>query len=227
MANSSGFDLPIGDQVARRGNFVSRSIARACLRLGGWRLEGSIPNLPKMVLIGAPHTSNMDGVVAIGVLTAIGLRSGTIIKQSAFRGVMGPILRWFGAIPIDRAKGGGIVTQSIMAFKRAERLLLLIAPEGTRTRAPEWKRGYWLIAANAEAPILPAAIDYKKKIVTFGPPVTPSDNYENDLAILIDFYGKNCWPRHPGKASAPICAALGLTYETGAAGNAAAAAQKT
>lgn len=135
MRASLSCSLPVGDQVARRGNFFSRAVARGCLRLMGWRLDGAVPNLPKMILIGGPHTSNMDGVVAIAILTALGLRSGTMIKDTAFKGAMGPVLRWFGAIPIDRKKAGGVVAQSVAAFNRADKLLLLIAPEGTRSSA--------------------------------------------------------------------------------------------
>lgn len=214
MTDSQGCSLPVGDRVARRGNSFSRWLARLCLWLMGWRLAGAIPDLPKMVLIGAPHTSNMDGVIAIAILTALGLRSGTMIKQSAFKGAMGPVLRWFGAIPIDRARAGGVVGQSVAAFGRAEKLLLLIAPEGTRTSAPEWKRGFWLIASNASVPILPAAIDYAKKIVTFGAPLSTSGDFDRDMRGLLTFYGAHSWPRHPGRASAPICAALGIPYSS-------------
>ena len=68
MTPSLSCSLPVGDQVARRGNPFSRAVARACLRLAGWKLAGAVPDLPKMVLIGGPHTSNMDGVIAIGGL---------------------------------------------------------------------------------------------------------------------------------------------------------------
>ncbi|MEI2734588.1 MAG: lysophospholipid acyltransferase family protein [Rhodoblastus sp.] len=212
MTVSLSSSLPVGDQVARRGNSFSRAVARLCLSLTGWRLDGAVPNLPKMILIGAPHTSNMDGVIAIAILSALGLRSGTMIKDTAFKGAMGPVLRWFGAIPIDRKKAGGVVGQSVAAFNRADKLLLLIAPEGTRSSASEWKRGYWLIAANAEVPILPAAIDYVKKVVTFGPPLTTTADYDADFARLMAFYGAHSSPRHPERASAPICAALGLPF---------------
>ena len=212
----AGVPVTIGGSVARRGNAFSMWAARVALKLMNWRLQGGFPDLPKMVLIGAPHTSNMDGVVAILTLTALGLRSGTMIKHTAFKGVMGPLLRWFGAIPIDRGRAGGVVAQSVSAFDKADRLLLLIAPEGTRTGAPDWKRGYWIIARGAGAPILPAAIDYVKRTVTFGPPVTASDDYDADFRKILDFYKTYGNPRHPGRASGPICAALGLPFRPGA-----------
>ncbi len=208
--------LPVGGQVARRGNGFSRLLGRGFLRLTGWRLEGAIPDLPKMVLIGAPHTSNMDGIVAIAVLTALGLRAGTMIKDTAFKGAMGPVLRWFGAIPVNRRAAHGVVGESVEAFNANERLLLLIAPEGTRTSAREWKRGFYLIAQGAGVPILPAAIDYARRIVTFGPALTPNGDYEADLARLLSFYRDHASPRHSARASAPICAALGLDFRSAA-----------
>ena len=210
VLRNSAKGLTIGAHVPRRGNALSRLLARGVLRALGWRLAGSIPNLPKMVLIGAPHTSNMDGFVALMTLTALGLRSGTMIKGSAFKGMMGPVLRWFGAIPIDRSAAHGVVGQSVDAFKSNAQLLLLIAPEGTRSGAPEWKRGFYLIASGAGAPVLPAAIDYRTKIVTFGPPVAATGDYQADLGRLLAFYKAYSWPRHPERVSAPIAEALGI-----------------
>src|SRR5262249_46288737 len=105
-----------GPNVPRRGNTVSRWPGRAVVGLMGWRFEGAIPDLPKMVLIGAPHTSNMDGVIALTALTALGLRASTMIKDSAFHGLLGVLLRWFGAIPINRRSPKGVVGQTVDAF---------------------------------------------------------------------------------------------------------------
>ncbi|MCB1539507.1 MAG: lysophospholipid acyltransferase family protein [Rhodoblastus sp.] len=210
----AGMRTTVGDGVARRGNGLSQWLGRAMLRLMGWTVQGPIANVPKMVMIGAPHTSNMDGVLAIATLTAYRLRAGTMIKDTAFKGVMGPILRWFGAIPINRRAAGGVVGASVGAFRDNEKLILLIAPEGTRSNAEEWKRGFHLIAASAGVPILPAAIDYVRKRITFCPPVYTTDDYESDLARILEFYRLYGSPRHPERASAPICRALGLPIKT-------------
>ncbi|MBI2382466.1 MAG: lysophospholipid acyltransferase family protein [Gammaproteobacteria bacterium] len=202
--------LAVGAQVPRRGNAFSRWFGRFVLWAMGWRLEGAIPDLPKMVLIGAPHTSNMDGVLGLAALTALGLRAGTMIKDGAFKGVLGPVLRWFGAIPINRRSPKGVVEQSVDAFNRSERLLLLIAPEGTRHGAAEWKRGFYHIASGAGVPVLPAAADYRRKRITFGPPVVPSGDYAADMHRLLEFYGSYGAPRHPERLSAPMREALRL-----------------
>lgn len=205
--------LTIGANVPRRGNFFSRGLARVLLRLMGWRLEGTIPDLPKMVVIGAPHTTNMDGVIGLGTLMALGLRAGTMIKDSAFNGVMGVLLRWLGAIPINRRSAKGVVEQSVDAFNDNEKFLLLIAPEGTRSNATEWKRGYYHIALGAKAPILPAACNYRKKIITFGPTVMPSGDYPADLKRLLEFYRDYGSPRHPERMSKPLCDVMGVKWQ--------------
>lgn len=204
--------LTIGASVPRRGNAFSRWFGGTVLRLLGWRLEGAIPDLPKMVLIGAPHTSNMDGVLALATLTALGLRAGTMIKDSAFKGALGPLLHWFGAIPINRRSPKGVVEQSVDAFNGSSQLLLLMAPEGTRNGAAEWKRGFYRIAAEAKAPVLPAACNYKTRIITFGPLLAPSGDYAADFSKLMAFYGAHASPRHPQRLSRPLCEAMGLQW---------------
>ncbi len=163
--------VSLGPNVPRRGNAFSRWLGRMVLRAMGWRLLGTVPDLPKMIMIGAPHTSNMDGVVSFAAMTALGLRAGTMVKDSAFRGATGVLLRWLGAQPIDRRSAKGVVEQTIDAFNRLPAFVLLLAPEGTRSAAPEWKRGFYHVARGARVPVLPAAIDYDHKRITFGPPL--------------------------------------------------------
>jgi 1-acyl-sn-glycerol-3-phosphate acyltransferase len=204
--------LVIGGHVPRRGNALTRGLGRLLLWLMGWRVEGAVPDLPKMVLIGAPHTTNMDGVIGLATLTGYGLQAGTMIKDSAFKGATGVLLRWFGAIPIDRRSAKGVVEQSVDAFNNNEKLLLLIAPEGTRHSSPEWKRGFHHIASGANVPVLPAACDYQRKVITFGPAVMPSGDYEADLNRILDFIAKNGFPQHPERLSKPLCERMGRAW---------------
>ena len=204
--------LPLGPRVPRRGNAFSRWLGRMVLRAMGWRLLGAIPDLPKMIMIGAPHTSNMDGVVSFVALTALGLRAGTMVKDSAFRGATGVLLRWLGAQPIDRKSAKGVVEQTIDAFNRLPAFVLLLAPEGTRSAAPEWKRGFYHVARGANVPVVPAAIDYEHKRITFGTPLSASDDYDADLRLLLEFYATHSAPRHPQRLSRPLCQAQGREW---------------
>lgn len=205
--------IAIGATVPRRGNAFSRWLGGVVLRLLGWRIEGSMPDAPKRVMIGMPHTSNMDGVIAIATLSAVGLRASTMIKDTAFKGLMGVMLRWFGAIPINRRSPKGVVEQSVDAFNRSEKMILLIAVEGTRRAAKELKRGFYHIALGAKVPIQIASVHYGKRIVTFGPMFTPSGDYEADLREMMTFYVATASPRHAERMSKPMCDALGVAFK--------------
>jgi 1-acyl-sn-glycerol-3-phosphate acyltransferase len=205
--------VSLGPEVPRRGNAFSRWLGRVVLRAMGWRLQGAVPNLPKMILIGAPHTTNMDGVVSFAAMTALGLRAGTMVKDSAFHGAVGVLLRWFGALPVDRKSAKGVVEQTIDAFNSRQSFVLLLAPEGTRSAAPEWKRGFYHVARGAHVPVVPAAIDYDHKRITFGPPLIASEDYDADLRTLLRFYADNSAPLHPERLSRPLCEAQGREWK--------------
>lgn len=67
-------------------------------------------------------------------------------------------------------------------------MVLVIAPEGTRARAPHWKLGFLAIAEQAGVPIVLAGLDYPTRSVTVGPVIV----YHGDLDVLMetarDFY---------------------------------------
>lgn len=201
----------LGPQVPRRGNAFSRWLGRSLLRLIDWDFEGALPDVPKMVIIGVPHTSNVDGVLAMIGLTALGIRAGTMIKDSAFRGPLGIALRWFGALPVNRRSPKGVVEQTVEVFERERQFVLLIAPEGTRSAAPEWKRGFHHVARSAGVPVVPVAANYRRRRLIFGAPVQPGD-YDADLRALLGFYAEHGWPRHPARLSRPVAEALGLAW---------------
>jgi 1-acyl-sn-glycerol-3-phosphate acyltransferase len=142
---------------------------------------------------------------------ALGLRAGTMIKDSAFAGLLGPLLRWLGAIPINRRSPKGVVEQSVDAFDAQPQLLLLIAPEGTRGGAREWKRGFYLIARQAGVPVLPVACDYRRRRITFGPELAPCGDYPADLGRLLEFFRDHGAPAHPERLSKPLSDLSGRT----------------
>jgi 1-acyl-sn-glycerol-3-phosphate acyltransferase len=203
---------PLGPRVPQRGNAFSRGLGRLVLRLMGWRVVGSVPDVPKMVLVGAPHTTNLDGVIAFAILIGLGVRASTMIKDSAFRGFGGVVLRWLGAVPVNRKSPKGIVEQTVDAFHQNEQFVLLLAPEGTRTAAKAWKRGFHHVALGAGVPIVAAAIDYERKQVTFNQPLQPSSDYEADLGRLLDFVATHSAPRHADRLSKPIAERQGRAW---------------
>ena len=89
------------------GNSLSRALARGVLRLAGWRIDGDAPTVPKLVLVGAPHTTNLDFVLAKLTAAALGVRLSWVGKASLFRGPFAWVGRRLGGTPVDRAASEG------------------------------------------------------------------------------------------------------------------------
>ncbi len=155
------------------------------MRLIGWRVDGSLPDLPKFVIIGAPHTSNWDFVLFLGVMFYLQANVRYMAKAEIFRSPIGWFFRYCGGYPVDRKKSTGLVEQMVNAINRSEDFILTIAPEGTRHHVTEWKRGFYHIAKGAGVPIVMAQVDGKNKTVhILKEPFYPSDNIEADMKVI-------------------------------------------
>lgn len=162
----------------------------------GWKVSGGYPaNLPKSVMIAAPHTSNWDLVYARAAFFIMDVPVRFTVKKEAMRFPLGLLLKWMGAIPIDRqrknkslGKKSSVVDAMINLYKEREKLVVLITPEGTRSYVPKWKTGFYHVALGANVPILLGFLDYKKKIAGIGPAVYPTGNVEEDMNKILDFY---------------------------------------
>ena len=178
----------LGDQVPQRGNAFSRFAGGLLLKLMGWRIVGQMPNVPKLVVIAAPHTSNLDGFVAVCALFSLNLRLSMLGKHTLFKGPLAPLMRWLGIVPVNRAAAGGMVAQSVAQFEQHDRFWLGIAPEGTRHNASEWKIGFHRIALAAQVPVLPVILDYGRKEIRLTETLMPSADAAADLAAVLRRY---------------------------------------
>lgn len=193
----------VGPAVPRRGNAFSRWLGRRLLNLIGWRMVGEFPNERKCILLGAPHTSNFDVVLALGGMLDLGINLNVMVKDNAFKGPWAGVFRWFGALPIDRSKSTGMVEQTVETFKRADHLLLVIMGEGTRKAPEKWKTGFYHIAAGAQIPLVPCVLRYDLKVLEFKPPFHPSGDFAKDWPLLLAQF-KDGVPRYPERLSKPL-----------------------
>lgn len=207
MIDSNPSPLPdrfpeLGPRVPRRGNAFSRALGRALLRLFGWRAVGDPPDATHFIVSAAPHTSNLDGLLFLITTFAVGLDLHWIGKHTLFNGFWGGMLRWMGGVGIDRRQPGGMVEQVAQQFRARPNLVLVIAPEGTRSRTEQWKSGFYRMAQAADVPIVLGFMDYASKRVGFGPALRPSGDFEADLQRMADFY-RHTAPRRPERFSLP------------------------
>ena len=159
-------------------------LARALMRLTGWRIDGKLPDLPKFVLIGAPHTSNWDFLLFLGVIFSLRANVHFMGKAELFRWPIGGFFRYCGGVPVDRKKSTGLVEQMVKVCNESEKFILVIAPEGTRHQVTEWKRGFYHIAKNAGIPIVMAVVDGRQKTVHLGQVFHPTEDMEADLKTI-------------------------------------------
>jgi 1-acyl-sn-glycerol-3-phosphate acyltransferase len=177
------FDTPIVKTLLYR-------IALSLLKLGGWRMEGSLPDVPKFVMIAAPHTSNWDLPVMLCLGFAFRTKLFWMGKDTLFRWPFGAIMRWLGGISIDRTRSHNLVAQSAELFRKEEGLVMVVPPEGTRQKVRYWKTGFYRIAESANVPIVLGFIDYRRKVGGIGPVVTPTGDIEADMETIRAFYAK-------------------------------------
>lgn len=180
----------------QRGNPFSRWLGRTVLSLSGWKIEGQIPAVPKLLVVVAPHTSNWDFFIGILVVFRLGLDAHWIAKHTLFESPLGGVLRWLGGIPVDRRAAHGVVNQLVDVYEKQPQLLLAITPEGTRKKVKQWKSGFHHIAIRANVPLVPATIDYGCKTVRIYPVVALSGAYQHDLLTVQTLFS-DVVPRHP------------------------------
>ena len=126
-------ELPkLGRSIPRRGNRLTRAFFTFLMRLFGWRVVGELPDTPRLVFVGAPHTSNGDFFMTAFTMAALGIDVHFVMKHPPFVGPVGWFLRWFGGIPLDRGHTRDFVSQMVDEFEQRDQFLLAIMPEGTR-----------------------------------------------------------------------------------------------
>lgn len=177
------------DPYAITGGSPLQRFAVVCLRLLGWTAVMAPPPGQKFILIGYPHTTNWDFLFAILWGWASGTRFRWVGKKQLFPPVLGVVMRWLGGIPVDRGKEkSDFVTRVAESFKNYDNLWLVVAPEGTRSRAEYWRSGFYYMALEAGIPIAFAFVDYPKKVVGVGGYLMPTGNLEADFEQIRQFY---------------------------------------
>jgi len=174
----------------------------------GWKTAGRKPEVDRYVVIAAPHTSNWDFINTLALAFIFRLNPKIMMKDAWFRGPLGPLFRWLGALPIDRTRSQNVVAQSVAAFKEAPRMVLVVPPSGTRRRVESWKSGFYHIARGAGVPIALGFLDYDRKVGGFGPLFQPTGDIERDMAVIRDFYRPIAGKYPAQTCQGPVCPEL-------------------
>ena len=178
--------------------FILHLIGKYLLYLTGWKIQGKLPNVKRIVVVSAPHTSNWDFIFGMMILFGIDINAKYLIKKSAFVPIFRTILNRLGGIPVDR-NNPELLVQTIADYsKNNEGVLIVVTPEGTRKKVTKWKTGFLRIAKISDSIILPLGIDYPSKTFTLEKVFNPTGENEKDI-IALKFILKNYIGRHPSR----------------------------
>lgn len=176
-----------------------RRISGIILWLIGWKVtQGIPPDIPKCVVAVAPHTSMWDFIIGRLAFWKLGVKTRFLIKKEMFFWPLGPIIKWLGAIPVDRQKRGRLVDHIAAMFDDYDSLYIAITPEGTRKLVKDWKKGFYYISYKAKVPIALGVLDYAKKTGGVVKIFEPSGDYEADLKGIERHY-LGATGKHPEK----------------------------
>lgn len=176
-------------------------LATWALSLLGWKAILEPPPGPKFVAVGYPHTSNWDFLYAILWKFATGLPMNWVGKKELFPPVLAPVMKALGGIPVDRGKkGGDFVSRVAQLIRRRDSIVLVVAAEGTRSRAPYWRSGFYYMALEAQVPIGLGYIDYSRRELGIGAYFLPSGDIHADFERIRAFYAGKVGKK-PEKAS--------------------------
>jgi 1-acyl-sn-glycerol-3-phosphate acyltransferase len=167
-----------------------RLLSIIILKLMGWKAVGRPIENARFVLIGAPHTSNWDFPLMIMVVLKLRLKVFWMGKHSLFPFPVGWFMKWLGGIPVDRSRAQNLVDQTVAQYKSEPEMIVLVPPEGTRSKVKEWKTGFYRIAANAEVPVLMGYVDTSKKEAGLADFYYPTGDLEADIAAIRAFYAE-------------------------------------
>ena len=165
------------------------ALARALLRLAGWRVAfDGLPSRQGVVIV-YPHTSNWDFIVGVLAKWSIGIPVVFWGKASLFRlPLFGRWLRWLGGVAVDRGSPQGAVSAMAQRLREArerdEFMWLALAPEGTRRFDVGLRSGFYHMAVQAEVPLGLAGLDFVRREVALVDFLRLCGNPEADLAAI-------------------------------------------
>lgn len=185
-----------------------KRLAHMAFRLNGWSYENQVgPFGPKCVLLAAPHTSNWDYIYGLVFFDKMGIPAKIAMKKEWFRFPFRQLIEPIGGIPVDRGPRGdgepklSAVEALTQLFDQHDELILVITPEGTRSKVTRWKTGFYPIAVKAGVPIVLSYLDYENRRGVVGKIIHPTGDMESDMREIMAFYAGHGVGRFPQQFS--------------------------
>ena len=180
----------VPEHLRAKRNRFSRWLGFSVLKLMGWNIKGVIPNLKRFIVIGAPHTSNWDFILAMAFILGLNLRLRWMAKHTIFKPGIRWLMMWLGGIPTDRTNPKLIVENVAKIAKKERGVIIGLTPEGTRKKVIKWKTGFLRLAKTLDCPILMIGLDFPSRMIVVGALFHPTGDNDADLAFIRNYYSQ-------------------------------------
>lgn len=167
---------------------LKRAVARALLAVSPWSVvTQEMPE--RVVLVGAPHTSYLDGVLMAVSLWSAERELRFLVRDSVAQApLIGTVIRAVGGIPVERSTSHGLVDQMVARFADDVSFVLCLAPKGTRGERDFWRSGFYRIATQADVPVQLGFVDRRARTFGWGPASRLTGDVRADTDVIRAFY---------------------------------------
>jgi 1-acyl-sn-glycerol-3-phosphate acyltransferase len=169
---------------------VIKILIKLIQRMTGWKDVGTPPDIPRYVMVAAPHTSNWDFPILLSYARLHDVPLRFLAKDGIFKFPFGPLLKWMGGVPVDRSAKHNLVERMAEVINQQDQIVVSVPPEGTRKIVPHWKSGFYYLALAAKVPLVLSYIDGPGKRYGIGPVIYPTGDIVEDMKAIRAFYEK-------------------------------------
>ena len=202
--------IKVPEKIPKKKRIILGPLSRFLLKIFKWDITGEIPNLSKMVLIGAPHSAMRDGWYGLLAVLALDLKVTfygaswiftrlpsliTFSKNLDKLGIPWPlgwlqkiILIRLGGVPVHRVNSRGTIKAAIEKFSTMDNYLLLIAPEAGTELVPKFRSGFYYLAKELNIPYVPVEIDFKNRAFNIRSPENVTSSFEEESKKIISIF---------------------------------------
>jgi len=204
--------IPVGKSIPKRNNVVLPRLSKFILKLSNWDLKGELPDHPRIIAIGAPHSAYVDAYYSLLAILALDVKINFLGAVWMFDklpipwksddsedvdnfglkwplgGIQKYIVKRLGGIPVYRNSKIGMVNRLIEEFQQKEEFFLMLAPEGGMVPRKKFKTGFYILAEKLDAIILPILMDYGNRCFNYLKPFQPTGNMEKDMQHLRSLF---------------------------------------
>ena len=205
-------NIPIGESIPRRNNLILPSLSQLLLKVSNWELKGELPDHPRIIAIGAPHSAYIDAYYSLLAALSLDVKLNFLgatwmfnklpipwksddsddVDNFGFRWPLGwfqhYLVKRLGGIPVYRNSKKGMINRLVDEFESIEKFFLMIAPEGGMVPREKFKTGFYILAKKLDAIILPVLMDYGNRCFNYLKPFEPTDNMEKDMEYLRSLF---------------------------------------